>query len=319
MSQANSPQRDHGGGVDAAIARFGGTRCGWMDLSTGINPVPYPIGTISNNAWSALPDHAANAALVAGARAFWQVPDTADILATSGASAPIAMIPRLCATGHVHIAQPTYNEHSAAFAAAGWAETPDVQAADAQVIVHPNNPDGRLFSPETLHAPLRIIDESFCDVAPHATLMGQATQPGTLLLKSFGKFWGLAGVRLGFAIGDPVLIDALRHMLGPWPVAGPALQIGARALADLGWAERTRDRLAQDAGRLDSLLMHSAGARTIGGTSLFRLYDVPDAAAWQSCLARHHILSRIFPYNPRWLRLGLPAPDQWDRLAAALQ
>lgn len=316
--QTKPLQRDHGGGVDAAIAHFGGTRHEWIDLSTGINPVSYPIGTVSNTAWKALPDHAANAALVAAARAFWQVPDGADILATSGASAPIAMIPLLCATGRVHIAHPTYNEHAAAFAAAGWTETPDAKAADAQVIVHPNNPDGRLFSPEALHAPLRIIDESFCDVAPDATLMAQATQPGVLVLKSFGKFWGLAGMRLGFVIGDPVLIGALRQMLGPWPVAGPALHIGARALADLGWADRTRNRLAQDAGRLDRL-MHSAGARAIGGTSLFRLYDVPDAAAWQTRLARHHILSRTFPYNPCWLRLGLPAPDQWDRLAAALQ
>lgn len=303
--------------MDAAAAHFGGDRKDWIDLSTGINPVCYPLGTLSDDTWTALPDQAAQAALIAAARTFWQVPQGADILATPGASAPIAMIPRLRAAGRVHIAQPTYNEHAAAFTATGWHETQDPATADAQVIVHPNNPDGRLFGPEALRAPLRIIDESFCDITPQATLMAEATRPGTLILKSFGKFWGLAGLRLGFVIGDPVLIDALRQMLGPWPVAGPALEIGARALSDHAWAEQTRDRLSQDAARLDAL-MHEAGAPCLGGTSLFRLYDVPDAAAWQTRLARHHIWSRVFPYTPHWLRLGLPAPHHWDRLAAAL-
>lgn len=303
--------------MDAAASLFGGQRTDWIDLSTGINPLRYPVGALSNDAWTALPDQAAQSALIAAARAFWQVPQGADILATPGASAPIAMIPRLHPAGQVHIEQPTYNEHVAAFTATGWCETQDAATADAQVIVHPNNPDGRLFGPETLRAPLRIIDESFCDITPHATLIAEATQPGTLILKSFGKFWGLAGLRLGFVIGDPVLIDTLRQMLGPWPVAGPALEIGARALSDHAWAEQTRERLSHDAARLDAL-MQKAGAECFGGTSLFRLYDMPDAAAWQTRLARHHIWSRVFPYTPRWLRLGLPAPHHWDRLAAAL-
>lgn len=309
--------RDHGGGIDAAAARFGGSRQNWIDLSTGINPVCYPIGQITSDAWTALPDKAARNALISAARDFWNVPDGAEILATPGASAPIAMIPRLREAGQVHIATPTYNEHAAAFAATGWAESSDLHDADAQVIVHPNNPDGRLFGPDVLHAPLRIIDESFCDVSPQDTLVAQAATDGTIVLKSFGKFWGLAGLRLGFAIGDPALIAKLQEMLGPWPVAGPALEIGARALSDHHWAEQTRERLENDSERLDAM-MRSSGAEVLGGTSLFRLYEVPDAAKWQDRLARRHIWSRVFPYNTRWLRLGLPSPEQWDRLAAAL-
>lgn len=304
--------------MDAAAAKFGGARADWLDLSTGINPVAYPLGVIPPEAWCALPDRAAQSALVAAARTFWQVPDSAAVLAIPGASAAIAMIPRLAQPGRVHIPAPTYNEHAAAFTAAGWQNAATPQDAQAQVVVHPNNPDGRVFRAANLHGPLRVIDESFCDVMPDASLIDQAGKVGTLVLKSFGKFWGLAGLRLGFVIGDPALVAHLEQMLGPWPVAGPAIAIGTRALRDLDWAASTRIRLATDAARLDHMAQR-VGAKPLGGTTLFRLFDVSDAAHWQTRLAHHHIWSRVFPYNSRWLRLGLPAPDQWDRLEAALR
>ncbi|RVV97661.1 aminotransferase class I/II-fold pyridoxal phosphate-dependent enzyme [Mesobaculum littorinae] len=232
-----------------------------------------------------------------------------------------------------------------------------------RVLVHPNNPDGRLWSTSDVGAaeagmagssktgisragssrthghPQRsqpsgaphsggtrrafaapdwtIIDESFCDVVPGASHISAAARPGVVVLKSFGKFWGLAGLRLGFAAATPDTLSRLAEMLGPWPVSGPALEIGARALEDSAWAKVTRDRLGRDADRLDRL-MQGAGARVAGGTTLFRLYEVEDAAHWQDRLGRAHILSRVFPYAPHWLRLGLPAPRDWPRVEAAL-
>lgn len=307
--------KDHGGGLDAATQTFGGARADWLDLSTGINPLPYDVGTIPPDAWTALPDAHAHEALVSAARAFWNVPSDAAILPAPGASCLIANIPRLAPIGRVSIPVPTYNEHAGAFDAAGWAV--NTGTGDIQVLVHPNNPDGRLWTPQDLTAPIRIIDESFCDVTPDATLMVHAAQKGTVILKSFGKFWGLAGMRLGFAIGDPALIAQLKHMLGPWPVSGPAQHIGAKALSDVNWANETRKRLVKDAAHLDAL-MAAKGAVVVGGTSLFRLYDVDDAAAWQDRLAQQHIWSRIFPYSDRWLRLGLPHPMDWDRIRSAL-
>lgn len=307
--------RDHGGGLDAAMAKWGGTRADWIDLSTGINPVPYPIPDIPAHAWTALPDSAAQNALIDAARSFWSVPDGAAILAAPGASALIARLPSvLGAPGTVHIPGPTYNEHEAAFRAAGWAlDAPPT--AQVQVVVNPNNPDGRHWRARDLAAPIRIIDESFCDTTPDATLMDLATSPGTIILKSFGKFWGLAGVRIGFAIGDPSLIAALAETLGPWPVAGPALSIGTAALNDIQWADTERNRLQAESHKLDTI-MSAKGAHPIGGTSLFRLYQVDDASAWQDRLGRAHILSRIFPYSKTWLRLGLPAPHHAHRIAA---
>jgi len=307
--------RDHGGGLDAAAAQFGGARHDWIDLSTGINPVPYPVPALPDAAWTALPDTAADTDLCDAARTFWAVPDGTAILAAPGASALIAQIPRLAPRGTVTIPGPTYNEHAASFAAARW-QVGDGGTAAAQVIVHPNNPDGRIWGAEDVTAPLAVIDESFADVAPGHSLIDLATRPGTLILKSFGKFWGLAGLRLGFVIGDPALIGAMRDMLGPWPVSGVAQAVGATALTDTAWADATRDRLARDAARLDRLAQRR-GATLVGGTHLFRLYQVDDANAWQTHLAQHRIWSRTFPYARDWVRLGLPAPDQWDRVEAA--
>ena len=307
--------RDHGGGLDAAMARFGGDRTDWLDLSTGINPVPYPVGQVDAAAWMTLPDQAAVQALEQAARAFWSVPAGAAVLAGPGASALIARLPQTRRAGQISIPGPTYNEHAAAFDSAGWTVTDT--AAQAQVVVHPNNPTGRVWQATDITAPFAIIDESFCDMRPDQSLIGLATRPGTVILKSFGKFWGLAGLRLGFAIGDPAIIGKLADSLGPWPVSGPALQIGTQALHDSAWAAATRDRLATDAARLDKMMIRK-GAVLIGGTSLFRTYAVKNAADWQTRLARNHIWSRIFPYSTGWLRLGLPHPDRWDQLETAL-
>jgi len=312
-----SPTRDHGGGIDAAVARWGGARAGWLDLSTGINPVPWPVAPIAADAWTALPDSGAMDRLLSAARAFWNVPDGASIIAAPGASALIARLPGLMPPGRVHIPGPTYNEHAAAFGAAGH-DAVDDPAAPVCVMVHPNNPDGRVWPDAGIgRRLLTIIDESFCDVMPEQSHVADAAAPGVVILKSFGKFWGLAGLRLGFAIGPADLIAPLREAVGPWPVSGPALQVGAEALGDQAWAVATRVRLVADAERLDRLLV-AKGARVLGGTTLFRLYAVEDAALWQDRLARGHVWSRRFDYAPGWLRLGLPAPERWAQLEAAL-
>lgn len=310
----NNP-RDHGGGIDAAIAEYGGTRAGWLDLSTGINPQPYPMPGLPHDAWTALPDAAAFTRLYDLARGFWNIPKGAAIIGATGASAIIAALPRVIPKGEVCIPGPTYNEHGAAFTAAGWRLGQD--PSHALVAVHPNNPDGHLWQSQDFTAPFTIIDESFCDASPEQSLIDQAGRNGTVVLKSFGKFWGLAGLRLGFAIGDPEIIGGLSDLLGPWQISGPALAIGAEALCDPQWARETRIRLQADADRLD-LLMTRADAALVGGTTLFRLYQVDDAAKLQAKLAQHHIWSRCFPYDPTWIRLGLPASERWDRLEGAL-
>ncbi|MCU0906814.1 MAG: pyridoxal phosphate-dependent class II aminotransferase [Rhodobacteraceae bacterium] len=307
------PLRDHGGGIDAARAIWGGARADWLDLSTGINPEPWPLPDLPAAAWTDLPDRDATDALVAAARTFWAIPPGAAVLPVPGTSAAIARIPALAAPATAHIPGPTYNEHAAAFAAQGW-RIGDA-GATACVIVHPNNPDGRLW-PDAPAAPLTVIDESFADLCPDLSLIGRAARPGTLVLKSFGKFWGLAGLRLGVVAGDPALVDRLAALVGPWAVSGPALAIGTRALGDSAWAEATRRRLSRDAARLDRLLAPQVDL--VGGTDLFRLYSSPIAGDLHTRLARSRILTRLFPWDARLIRVGLPPADGWSRLEAAL-
>jgi len=298
--------RDHGGGLDAAIALHGGAREQWIDLSTGINPRPYPVPEIPPEAFTALPDRVAVERLEAAARAFWMVPDGAAVLAAPGASSLIANIPRLAAPGRARIVERTYNEHEAAFRAAGWeiirTEPEAGPPAEARVVVHPNNPTGHTWSGEDEPASraLTVIDESFCDV---------------ILGNTRVREWGL---RLGFAIGDPALVARLGEILGPWPVSGVAQHVGRVALEDMEWANRTRQIMNVEVARMDALVQ-ARGAEQIGGTSLFRLYEVDDAARWQDRLARGKVWSRTFPYAPTWLRLGLPPQGGWEQLEAALR
>lgn len=313
--------RDHGGNLDAAQARWGGDD--WIDLSTGINRVAYPIPALSDAAWTALPTRAAMDRLTAAARAAYATP--AAILPVAGAQAAIQMIPRLRPPGRAAVLAPTYNEHAAVLRAAGWQvdEAPTLAAlagADLAVVVNPNNPDGQSHRPADLRSLAAqvgqlIVDESFADPVPALSL---APDPGpVLVLRSFGKFYGLAGVRLGFVLGAPERMAPLAEMAGPWPVSGAAIEIGVAALADTGWQAATAARLRDDAARLDALATR-AGWRRVGGTDLFRLYDTPDAVAAQHRLARARIWSRIFPWHDRWLRLGLPGPTDWGRVEGAL-
>jgi cobalamin biosynthesis protein CobC len=318
--------RDHGGNLDVACARFGGRIEDWIDLSTGINRQPYPVGDLLPRAWTALPSRAEIEMLHEAARQAYAT--KGPLLALAGAQTAIQMLPHLAEGGRARILAPTYNEYAPVLAAAGWRveEVRDLDAlvgADLAVLVNPNNPDGCSHERTALLALASrvnrlVIDESFADAMPSLSLAADAGREGLLILRSFGKFYGLAGLRLGFVIGGDADIAVLAGMAGPWPVSGAAIEIGQRALRDRGWADTTRARLARDSSRLDAIAK-DAGWQLVGGTPMFRLYETGDAIAAQEGLARAKIWSRVFSGNPGWLRLGLPGDEaEWTRLAAAL-
>ncbi len=298
--------QDHGGGLDVAINQYGGTRSDWLDLSTGINPNPYPIPDIPLHYWHVLPDEGPKARLLEAARKFWNVPNGAKIVAASGVSAIIAQLPNLVDETRVSIINPTYNEFAASFAGRDWSLQ---QHAPVQVRVHPNNPDGRLFSRAEIdnqHDRLTIIDESFCDIYPESSFIDLADKPDHIILKGTGKFWGLAGLRLGFAITTPDLAGKLIQCLGPWNISGPAQFIGQKALSDQTWVACTRTELATMAKQLRDILIQN-GLTALGGTDLFQLAETTSAITLHDHLCQNHILTRIFPYSEKWIRLGLPA------------
>jgi cobalamin biosynthetic protein CobC len=318
--------RDHGGNIDWAMSTFGGAPERWIDLSTGINRIPYPLPPLPAYAWTDLPTRAAMAALTDAARAAYHT--RAAILPLAGAQGAIQMIPRLGAPGRARVLTPTYNEHAASLRAAGWSveevSTPDaLTGAELAVVVNPNNPDGQGYPVDLLHdiaskVGRLVVDESFADPRPDLSLAAHAGVRGLFVLRSFGKFYGLAGVRLGFALGHADDLAPLAEMAGPWPISGAAIEIGRLALADRDWADATTSRLRKEALLLDALA-DRRGWQPQGGTELFRLYHTPEAATAQRQLAQNQIWSRIFPYSQNWIRLGLPgSADEWARLEAAL-
>lgn len=322
----------HGGDLTQARRRRPDLALPWIDLSTGINPRPWPVPALTPQAWTRLPEAAAVATLEQAAAEAFGVPEADGVAATPGTQAAIQMLPRLAPGASVGILGFTYQEHAHAWASAGRTvevvETLEELARfDVAVIVNPNNPDGRVVSADALAAfaidrvsaaRRLIVDEAFVDVLEEgASLAPRLPLPGTIVLRSFGKTWGLAGVRLGFVLADAAFAARVRAAFGPWAIGGPAIEIGRAALADRAWLEATRARLAGEVVRLDGLI-EAAGLAVVGGTPLYRLGRGPGAGALFERLADAAIHVRRFPHAPELLRFGLPGSEaEWDRLAAA--
>src|SRR5450631_692357 len=232
--------QEHGGNLDLALQRFGGRLDDWVDLSTGINRQPYPLPRLEPRHWGALPSRADIESLHDAAREAYGT--RAPLVALAGAQAAIQLLPRLSSPGRMRILAPSYNEYAAVLRAAGWnvaavADLAALAGADLAIVVNPNNPDGQRHDRARLlallaHVGRLVVDESFADTTPQLSLAAAAGRPGLLILRSFGKFYGLAGVRLGFALGSEADVSALAALAGPWPVSGVAIAIGRCALLD---------------------------------------------------------------------------------------
>lgn len=318
MDSSDTTEFDgHGGDLAAAEGRFGAPPApGWLDLSTGINPFPYPNVDVASDVLHRLPSSAALERLIVAARGYYRVPQGAVITAAAGTQQLIQSLPRLLPGATVSIAGPTYSEHELAWRRAGRAIVAE-NRAEIAVVVNPNNPDGRIMSSLPV-AQTIIIDEAFGDIAPETTSVAATARGKVIVLKSFGKFFGLAGLRLGFCISAPPFARNLAELLGPWAVSGLAIEIGARALGDTSWIAATRERLAEARRDLDRVLT-AAGLEVIGGTDLFTLVASPAARAIRDHLGRSGILVRGFADRPTLLRIGLPgSKTELVRLETAL-
>ncbi len=331
-----SPTRvalSHGGHLGAARRLFPGAPEPWLDLSTGINPVAYPMPPLPPDCLTRLPEPEAVTRLEGAAAAAYGVSDPACVVAAPGTQILINLLPRLWALPDIAILGPTYAEHAHAWALAGSrvravTDFPALDSSAGAALCNPNNPDGRRTAPAELIAladriaardGLLVVDEAFMDLeGPGLSLAGALPHPALIVLRSFGKTHGLAGLRLGFALAAPDRADAIRAALGPWAVSGPAIAAGMAALADRRWRDATAARLASDVAVLDALLTE-AGMTVIGGTNLFRLAETERAEEVFSRLGRAGIMARRFEDQPHWLRFGLPANEtEFSRLRAAL-
>ncbi|MUO77825.1 threonine-phosphate decarboxylase [Agrobacterium vitis] len=323
----------HGGGLAAAARLYGGSVEDWLDLSTGINPCPPDLPAIDARAWHRLPDREREDTARLAARDFYRS-GTVLPLPVPGTQSVIQLLPKLMDAGRrAAILSPTYGEYARSLTLAGIS----VDAVDSleamtsahglAVVVNPNNPTGRQIGRAELVAVaqrmavdggLLLVDEAFADAQPEQSLAPLVAEHANLVLfRSFGKFFGLAGLRLGFVIADQVMLDRFACWLGPWAVSGPALSVATQLFSADHHALRTQ--IVARKAALDAVLAQS-GLTVIGSTPLFALVEHTDAANLHAHLARVHILTRIFEYAPGWLRIGLtPDEDADARLLAALQ
>jgi len=326
---------EHGGNLNDAVIRYGIARADWLDLSTGINPDFYPAPALCADAWHRLPE--ASDELAAAACAYYGAPQ---MLPVAGTQAAIQALPQLRLREHgvacVVVAAPAYAEHAHRWQQAGhrmhevaYADLPDaVGTCDVMVVCNPNNPTGARVAPEVLlgwaqqlaaRGGWLVVDEAFGDTTPQLSVAAHTSmQAGLIVLRSVGKFFGLAGVRLGFVAAQDTILDGLREWLGPWSVSGPAQQIGIAVLRDVEWQQSTRKHLLAAGERLQRLLAGHGIASS--GSAMFQWWPEQNAAAFHDCMARQGIWVRLFTRGAGGIRLGLP-PDEtgWQRLEQALQ
>jgi cobalamin biosynthetic protein CobC len=320
---------EHGGALRAAAARYRIPLSDWLDVSTGINPQGWPVPPIPATVWQRLPE--VGDGLEDVAAAYYGTPH---LLPVAGSQAAIQTLPLLRERGRVGVFHPGYAEHAYAWRRTGHeVEALTVESLDRAmdrlevlVLIHPNNPTGQRFDRATLldwrtrlaaRGGWLVVDEAFMDATPEDSLADQIGLPGLIVLRSLGKFFGLAGARAGFVLAESAVLERLQEALGPWAVSGPARWVAMQALKDRDWQERMRVELGRSGKRLADLLKRQ-GLPVENRTALFQWVSLPEAEFWQEALARRGILVRCFA-DPPGLRFGLPgAESAWRRLELAL-
>jgi cobalamin biosynthetic protein CobC len=334
LGKSAADLRVHGGRIDTVASLYPSAPQPWIDLSTGINPIAWPVPQIALTRYQRLPLTREISEMIQAAAGFYGLPANAEIVPVPGSEIAIRLLPRLLPARRVGVLSPTYGSHTAAWSEAGTevielGGLPDPKSGDLEtlVVVNPNNPDGRVLPFTELAAFAKvwteggrrlIVDEAFAEVVEGTSLLAMSELPaGVVVLRSLGKYFGLAGLRVGFVVVAEPDASAWHHLLGDWPVSGPACEIATLALRDTEWIAATRQRLVTDRKRLN-LTLERTGFSVLGGTDLFGLFEAPDGSDWLDHFARAGILVRAFAAAPRRYRIGLPADEvAWRRLELA--
>ncbi|HEY0289013.1 MAG TPA: threonine-phosphate decarboxylase CobD [Pseudomonas sp.] len=325
---------EHGGRLRGAVAKYGIAEADWLDLSSGISPWPWPIPQIPLSAWARLPE--TDDGLELAARHYY---GAAHALSVPGSQAAIQALPRMRQAGKVGVLSPCYAEHAEAWRSNGFLVREVLEhevdrfidSLEVLVVVNPNNPTGLTLTPQRLlswHTRLAgrggwlVVDEAFMDNTPALSLAAKSDRVGLIVLRSFGKFFGLAGARLGFVLAERRFLALLAKQIGPWAVNGPTRLLGRVCLNDVEGHRLQRQRTDQASERLVALLTEY-GLAPQGGCALFQWLITPHAQALYEFCAQRAILLRLFlnngPHNSG-LRFGLPREEaDWTRLETALQ
>jgi cobalamin biosynthetic protein CobC len=320
---------EHGGRLRQAAYSYGIPLQDWLDLSTGINPNGWPVPEIPGSCWLRLPED--DDELLPAAQAYYK---NTSLIAVAGSQAAIQILPQLRPISRVGVLHPAYAEHAASWKKSGhYVRIVDESSIETQlnqldvlILVNPNNPTGKLWPPDMLlawHARLSrrggwlIVDEAFIDSMPDFSLAPLPNKPGLIVLRSLGKFFGLAGIRCGFLLTEHPLLETVAERLGPWTISNASRYIATKALQDFSRQQQAILDLKRQGQRLRELLNQSDW-KVAGGTDLFQWIETAAATELHDSLARQGILTRLFP-DPSSIRIGLPKQElEWERLAKAL-
>ena len=320
---------EHGGYLISAAEKYKIPIEQWVDLSTGINPNGWPIPNIPSACWQRLPE--SGDSLISAAKDYYQCQS---ILAVAGSQAAIQILPQLRSKSKVGVLPLAYAEHGYSWKKAGHEivelteETigDQLDLLDVLILINPNNPTTQRFSKDHLlnwHKKLQqrngwlIVDEAFIDTTPEESLCSYPASDGLIILRSIGKFFGLAGIRCGFVVGQEKLLTKINEALGPWTISHPSRYVATAALIDKQWQQQTRYDLKKQSERL-VLLLTKRGLKPDGQTDLFVWIKIPEAKGIHQALAEQGVLTRLFD-QPLSLRFGLPQNEQqWSQFDIAL-
>ncbi|ROS01919.1 L-threonine O-3-phosphate decarboxylase [Sinobacterium caligoides] len=315
----------HGGNLRQMAERYQIDHGQWLDLSTGVNPYHYPIGDIPAVFFQHLPD--SQEALLQAARRYY---GCQSLLACSGSQQVIQIMPRLIAPIRVALPDSGYQEHAYRWQLAGhtpcWYDgySPETlealivdEGVEVAVIINPNNPTTALISVEKIlqwagvmaeRGGLLIVDEAFIDLTPVQSVAPFADRAGLMVLRSVGKFFGLAGIRVGFVLAETALLRRVEQELSPWQVSGPAEYLMIEALSDTPWQHANSQAINESKEMLAALLrQHLVSRIDDGGLFLSCRLEHDAALSLYEKLARRGIAIRWGVYNKRWafVRFGL--------------
>ncbi|WP_117235498.1 threonine-phosphate decarboxylase [Vibrio maerlii] len=336
----------HGGKLLEAIGVYGGSKEEWVDVSTGVSPYTYPVTSIPLEAWNRLPED--NDGLEIAAQSYYNSRITP--VAIAGSQAAIMLLPlivteHLGRCGTICLPSVGYKEHQHAWQKLRhnnqmwdldfYDDIPSdeqVKRADVILIINPNNPTGYFIDQQTMHRLQQqlhakggrlIVDEAFMDCTPEKSILPTFNTQSKLdenliVLRSVGKFFGLAGARVGFVFAVSPILQKLREEIGPWTVTGPARWVVNQALQDGTWQQQTRQQLKTDITRLESLISNAWRCHYTSG-NLFVTAYLNNAEITHQTMCKNQVLARLCDENNA-IRFGLPKQDwQWDRLEQVLK
>jgi len=318
----------HGGNIDEAINVYGGNENDWIDLSTGINPECYPLPKFSDADWRNLPTFTEIEDLESTIK--FEFNTFSSVMLTPGSQIAINLLPILFKKQEVGIIEPTYSDYFVSFKNAGFKvcsckNIQELFKSKIAIVVNPNNPNGKnyqikdlIFLSKKVH--LLIIDESFVEASETLSIISYINKKtnNIIVIKSFGKLYGLAGLRLGFVFSGENLIYKFKKVFSFWPVSKLSIKIASKAIRDKKWMTSTQKKLKKKANILDEM-MKTIDFELIGGTNLYRLYSTPNSVLSQRFLAKKFIWSRIFSYSKKWLRLGIPSDEDLKKIKIKLK